>query len=189
MEYLSPDIDSLIPLPVSATDAMPNLSPREELEMRARTVKMLSDLTGQPIAPTEADKDAAREVAHAMMTDPKNTPALAQYSNPTLAYLAGMVAQHDTYIVQELADLKKFVVNRLVAETEDSNPKIRLAALRAIGEVDGVDAFKKRTEVTHKQQTLEEVENELLEKLAKLEKRTVDVQAVEIKNEADSRAD
>ena len=105
MEYLSPDIDSLIPLPVSATDAMPNLSPREELEMRARTVKMLSDLTGQPITPTEPEKDAAREAAHAMMTNPENVPALAQYSNPTLAYLAGMVAQHDTYIVQELAEI------------------------------------------------------------------------------------
>lgn len=180
MEYLSPDIDSLIPLPVSATDAMPNLSPREELEMRARTVKMLSDLTGQPITPTEPEKDAAREAAHAMMTNPENVPALAQYSNPTLAYLAGMVAQHDTYIVQELAELKKFVVNRLVEETQDSNPKIRLTALRALGEIDGIDAFKKRTEVTHKSQSLEEVERELLEKLAKLEKRTVDVKVVEV---------
>lgn len=180
MEYLSPDIDGHIPLPTSATEAMPDLSPHEELEMRARTVKLLSDLTGQPIIPTEADKDAAREAAHAMLSDPKNTPVLSKYSNPTLAYLAGMVAQHDTYVVQELAELKKFVVNRLVQETEDSNPKIRLTALRALGEIDGVDAFKKRSEVTHKTQSLEEVEQELLEKLAKLEKRTVDVQAVEV---------
>ena len=75
---------------------------------------------------------------------------------------------------------KKFVVNRLVEETQDSNPKIRLTALRALGEIDGVDAFKKRTEVTHKSQSLEEVERELLEKLAKLEKRTVDVKVVEV---------
>lgn len=188
-EYLSPDIDSNVPLPASATEAMPELSPQEELEMRANTVKMLSDLTGKPIIPTESDKDAAREAAHAMLTDPKNTPILSQYSNPTLAYLAGMVAQHDTYIVQELADLKKYVVNQLVAETTDGNAKIRLAALRSLGEVDGVDAFKKRSEVTHKQQTLEEVEQELLEKLAKLEKRTVDVQAVEIVNATDARQD
>ena len=188
-EYITPEIDSGVPLPASATEAMPELSPHEELEMRARTVKMLSDLTGDPIAPTENDMAKAREVAHAMLTDPKNTPVLAQYNNPTLAYLAGMVAQHDTYIVQELADLKKNVVNQLVAETTDSNPKIRLTALRALGEIDGVDAFKKRTEVTHKQQTLEEVENELLEKLAKLEKRTIDVQAMEITDAVDKRAD
>ena len=189
MDYITPDIDSNIPLPASATEAMPDLSPQEELDMRARTIKMISDLTGNPIIPQEADMAQAREVAHAMLTDPAATPQLAKYNNPTLAYLAGMVAQHDTYIVQELAELKKYVVNQLVAETTDSNPKVRLTALRALGEIDGVDAFKKRTEVTHKQQSLEEVEQELLEKLAKLEKRTVDVQAVEIKHEADPRAD
>ena len=187
--YITPEIDSGVPLPATATEAMPHLSPQEELDMRARTIKMISDLTGNPIIPKDADMAQAREIAHTMLTNPANTPQLAQYNNPTLAYLAGMVAQHDTYIVQELAELKKFVVNRLVAETEDSNPKIRLAALRAIGEVDGVDAFKKRTEVTHKQQSLEEVEQELLEKLAKLEKRTIDVQAVEIKREDQTRAD
>lgn len=186
MEYITPEFESGIPLPRDATEAMPELSPREELEMRARTIKMLSDMTGDPILPKEADMDAARELAHQFMTDPSQMPQLAKYSNPTLAYLAGMVAQHDTYIVQELADLKKFIVNRLVAETEDSNPKIRLAALRALGEIDGVDAFKKRTEVTHKVQSIEEVEKELLETLAKLEKRTIDVEVVEVKRESDA---
>lgn len=185
MDYITPEIDSGVPLPASATEAMPDLSPSEELEMRARTIKMLSDLSGNPILPTEADMAQAREVAQTMLSDPQATPQLAKYSNPTLAYLAGMVAQHDTFIVQELADLKKYVVNQLVAETTDSNPKIRLTALRALGEVDGVDAFKKRSEVTHKQQTLEEVEAELLEKLAKLEKRTIDVPMVEVVEEDD----
>lgn len=187
--YITPEIDSGMPLPASATEAMPDLSAQEELDMRVRTIKMISDLTGNPIIPDDADKDQARQLAQTILSDPANTPQLAKYNNPTLAYLAGMVAQHDTYIVQELAELKKYVVNQLVAESTDTNPKIRLAALRAIGEVDGVDAFKRRTEITHKTQTLEEVEQELLEKLAKLEKRTIDVQAVEIKRETDARTD
>lgn len=189
MDYITPEIDSGVPLPASATEAMPDLSPREELEMRARTIKMLSDLGGTPIEPGEDDMEKAREVAKTMLTQPENTPQLAKYSNQTLAYLAGMVAQHDTFIVQELADLKKYVVNQLVAETTDPNPKVRLTALRALGEVDGVDAFKKRSEVTHKQQTLEEVEAELLEKLAKLEKRTIDVPMVEVVDEDHPSAD
>jgi hypothetical protein len=52
-----------------------------------------------------------------------------------------------------------------------------MQALRALGEVDGVDAFKKRTETTIKHQSIEEVENELLEMLSKLEHRTINVQA------------
>jgi hypothetical protein len=88
-----------------------------------------------------------------------------------------LVAQHDTLVVKELADLKKYVVNKLIAETDHPEAKIRLTALRALGEIDGVDAFKKRSEVTMKQQSVEEIEKELLATLEKLEKRTIDVSA------------
>jgi hypothetical protein len=49
-----------------------------------------------------------------------------------------------------------------------------------------VDAFKKRTEVTHKQQSMEEVEKELLETLERLEKRTINVQSRVIPNDSDA---
>jgi len=181
MQELVPEIDSHIPLPASATEAMPDLSPREELEMRARTIKLISDLTGKPISPDEEQRGKAVELAQSMMGDDKQSSTLSIYPNETIAYLAGMVAQHDVMVVKELADLKKYVVNKLVVETEHPDAKIRLTALRALGEVDGVDAFKKRSEVTHKQQSIEEVERELLETLAKLERRTVDVAAIEVK--------
>lgn len=172
-----PDVESDIPLPSSATEAMPELSPREELEMRARTVKMISDLMGTPIEVSEAEQGQALEAAQKMLSNPVVAPQLATYSNPTLAYLAGLVAQHDTLVVKELADLKKYVVNKLISETEHPDAKIRLTALRSLGEIDGVDAFKKRSEMTVKQQSIEEVEKELLETLEKLEKRTIDVTA------------
>lgn len=174
MEHI-PDVESDVPLPSSATDAMPDLSPREELEMRARTVKLISDLVGKPIEVSEAEKGRAMEVAQKMLTNASVAPQLATYSNPTLAYLAGLVAQHDTLVVKELAELKVYIVNKLVAETEHPDAKIRLTALRSLGEVDGVDAFKKRSEVTMKQQSVEEIEKELLETLEKLERRTVTV--------------
>lgn len=176
MEYI-PDVESGVPLPASATEAMPDLSSKEELEMRARTIKLVSDLTGKPIEPTEDERMDAVAIAQTMMTDPSKSPQLATYSNPTLAYLAGMVAQYDTLVVRELAELKTYVVNRLVAETEHADAKIRLGALKALGEIDGVDAFKRRSEMTVKQQSIEEVEKELLATLEKLEKRTVDAQA------------
>jgi hypothetical protein len=189
MQELVPDIDSNIPLPASVTEAMPELSPKEELEMRARTVKLISDLSGKPVEPGQEHKDQAKDLVQTLIAQPQNAVNLASYPNETVAYLAGMVAQHDVMVVKELADLKKYVVNKLVAETEHPDAKIRLTALRALGEVDGVDAFKKRSEVTHKQQSIEEVEKELLETLAKLEKRTIDVEVVEIKHENNATAD
>jgi hypothetical protein len=73
------------------------------------------------------------------------------------------------------------VVNKLVAEIEHAkDPKIRVAALSKLGEVDGVDAFKRRTESTIKVQTLEEVERELARTLESLENKIIDVEANEI---------
>jgi hypothetical protein len=54
---------------------------------------------------------------------------------------------------------------------------VRVAALAKLGEVDGVDAFKKRSEVTHKHMSIEEVENELLNTLNIIEGQVIDVEA------------
>ena len=51
-----------------------------------------------------------------------------------------------------------------------------------MGEVDGVDAFKKRTEITHKIQTMEEVDTELLDLLDEVESKYIDVEAKEVIN-------
>ena len=103
MIELVPEIDSNIPIPASVAEAMPELSPQEELDMRARTVKMISDLTGQPIIPSEEDKDAARHAVQDIVKQPDSAAQLANYSSGTIAYLAGMVAQHDSYLVKDLA--------------------------------------------------------------------------------------
>ena len=60
------------------------------------------------------------------------------------------------------------------------DPKVRVAAISKLGEVDGVDAFKKRSEVTHKHLTIEEVEKELLQTLETIEDKVIDVEAREI---------
>jgi hypothetical protein len=178
---LVPTIEENIPLPDNAKDAFPELTPAQELEMRANVVKLMSDLTGAVLSPTSDNMDQARELAREMISDSKHRPDFAKYPNETLALLAGMVAQMNVSIVEELSDLKMYVVNKLVQEVENArDPKVRVSALSKLGEVDGVDAFKKRSEITHKVQTIEEVEKELLETLGALENRAIDVEAREV---------
>jgi hypothetical protein len=52
-----------------------------------------------------------------------------------------------------------------------------------LGEIDGVDAFKKRSEVTHKHMSIEEVEKELLQTLENLEDKVIDVEARMVVNQ------
>lgn len=183
MDALIPQIEDNVPLPKNAQDAFPDLSPQEELNMRANVVQLLSDLTGQPISPTKENAQEAKKLSQEMLANPKDRPDFSKYPNETLALMAGMVAQMNVSVVDELSELKMYVVNNLIKEVQDSkDPKTRIAALKALGEVDGVDAFKKRTETTVKIQTMEEVEKELLELLDEVETKYIDVEAKEIVN-------
>jgi hypothetical protein len=181
-----PHIEDNIPLPTGATDAFPELSPKEELDARARTITLLAELNGNPLKPTAENVEQAKELATQMVNDPKFRPEYKNYPNETLAYLAGMVTQMNVALVDDLAELKMYVVNKLVYEVEHANDaKSRLTALKALGEVDGVDAFKKRSEVTMKVQSMEEVEKELLSTLSSLKHKAIDVEAKEIKPKND----
>jgi hypothetical protein len=185
-EPIIPHIEENVPLPKNAVDAFPELSPAEELTMRANVVKLMSDLTGKPLVPTQENADQAKEIAKEMIANPAHRPDYSKYPNETLAMLAGMVAQMNISIVDELSDLKLYVVNKLVMEVENAkDAKTRVSALSKLGEIDGVDAFKKRSEVTHKILSIEEVEKELLDTLGSLENKVIDVEAREIvKNES-----
>ena len=188
------DIDPNIPLPANAAEALPPMTPKEELEVRARTIKLIADLQGKPIHPSDKDKDEARALAKKMVEDPKGHIQFSNYKNETLAYLAGMVSQYDQMIVRDLADFKIFVVNKLVEQTESGNAKDVIAALKALGEVDGVDAFKRRSELTVQIKPIDQVEKDLLAKLEKLERLTkyadaqdiIDVEPTQINTTEDS---
>jgi DNA polymerase II small subunit/DNA polymerase delta subunit B len=107
-----------------------------------------------------------------MIEHPETKIQLRKYKNNTLASLAGMVAELDSSVVDDLKDLKTFVINGLIKEaTMSDKSKERITALRAIGEVDGVDAFKKHTEVVHKNMSLDDIEDRLKVLVGKLQKR------------------
>jgi len=178
-----PEIDIDIPLPKGAVEAFPELSPAQELSMRARTVKLISDLSGIPIIPDQENKDQAMMIAKAMMENPKLRPEFSKYANETMAFLAGLVQQTNCQIVDELSELKNYVVNKLLMEVENaSSSKDRIAALRILGEVDGVDAYKRRSEVTMQVKPIAEVEQELKSYIDALEVRVLEHQVEPIKH-------
>lgn len=185
-DFLIPDVEESVPLPAKAAEAMPDLSPQEELEMRANTIKLLSDLTGQPIIPTEEDADSAKALAREIIENPKVRPDFANYPNETIALYAGLAARYNHMIVEELSDLKLYVVNKLFEEVETAkDSRARISALTKLGEVDGVDAFKKRSEVTMQIKPIEEVEKELLQVLENVEYTVVDDPKPEITQRAE----
>jgi hypothetical protein len=180
LEGIIPNIEKDQPIPKSQKEAMEELSPQAELEVRTNTIKTLSELTGDSLEANINQKKDAEAIATKMMQDPKYKPDYGQYPNETMAYLAGMVAQTNCMIVEELADFKLHIVNRLLQEAETGKTaRDRISALSKLGEIDGVDAFKKKTEITHINKSHEEIEKELLETIAKLEGKVIEGEIIE----------
>tara|TARA_R100000541_G_scaffold54139_1_gene62552 strand:+ start:250 stop:867 length:618 start_codon:yes stop_codon:yes gene_type:complete len=175
-----PQVESNIRIPKSKKEAIPEMTTEQELKVRTTTIKELSDIKGEDITPSKEHQEQAQEIAREMMTNKKLKPEFADYPNETMAFLAGLVGQTNCMIVEELADLKLFVVNnfvQLVAMAQNDRDKI--SALRAIGEIDGVDAFKKKTEITHITKSGDELEKELLETIEQLKGTIVEGEVIE----------
>jgi hypothetical protein len=110
-----------------------------------------------------------------MVQNPELRPDFGNYPNETIAYLAGLVAQTSHMIVKDLADIKLSVLNGLLQEASMAkSSRERISAWKAIGEVDGVDAFKRKTEITHITKTGDELERELRETIEQLKGKTVE---------------
>ena len=170
-----PFIEENIPIPKNAREALPSMTSEDEVMLRAKTIKEVSDIMGEEIVPDANNVKDAEDLARKMVENPGMKQEYGLYANETVAYLGGLVGTYNHMIVKDLAELKLFVVNKLVelVHHKDSNIKEQITALRSIGEVDGIDAFKKKTEVTHKMETMEEVETELLSMLKELKAKAL----------------
>lgn len=189
LDGIIPTIEKDVPIPKSTQDAMPELTASAELQVRTNTIKTLSEMVGQSLEPDINQKKEAEEIAKKMMNDPKYKPTYANYPNETLAYLAGMVAQTNMMVVEELADFKLHIVNRLLQEAETAkNSKDRISALVKLGEIDGVDAFKKKTEITHITKSGKELEDELRRTIEELKGKVVEGEVI-IEDEEDELED
>ena len=185
---LMPHIEEGVPIPNNSKEALPPLNNEDQVRLRSKTYKELADLTGHDIDPTPEQREAAEKTMKEMIKNPDKKQNLKKYANDQVAYLGGLVDVYNHAIVDDLAELKQYVVAKLVYAVEHTqNVKEQIAALRSIGEIDGVDAFKKKSEVIHKHETMEEVEKELIAMLTELKEKallksqpeTIDAEIVE----------
>ena len=175
-----PHIEENIPLPKNAREALPEMTMQEELEVRAKTIKLIADIQDQNIEPTAQEMKDAAEMATQMMSDPSLKPDYANYPNETIAYLAGLVSQTSHMVAKDLADIKLSVLNGLLQEAATAkNSKDRISAWSKIGDIDGVDAFKRKTEVTHITKSGKELEEELKRTIEELKGKVIEGEIVD----------
>jgi len=179
-EPLVPPVEENIPLPKGARDALPELTPKEELLARSKTIKLIADINGETIEPTKDQVDDATKMAEEMMENRDLKHEFANYPNETIAFLTGLVESTSHMVVKDLADIKLSVLNGLLQEAATAkSARERISAWSRIGEIDGVDAFKKKTEVTHVTKSGKELEEELKKTIEELKGKVVEGEVIE----------
>lgn len=80
----------------------------------------------------------------------------------------GILSEYDMEVVREAKQLRHYVTNRLVIESDNMDARIRMKALELLGKISDVGLFSERTEVTITTKSTIELEDTLKAKLRKL---------------------
>lgn len=172
------DIDDGIPVP-----AKDDLSGQRDLIQNARAAAAAADLLsahGLEIEETEDDRKAAAALATQYAKDPLATSAAAtpaRMSTQTPAALRATAHILNTFghaIVKDAVQVRHMVTNKLIEETENPDPRIRLRALELLGKITDVGLFTDRSEVTVTHQTTDDLREKLRAKLNKMKDVTPD---------------
>ena len=169
MSDLSVSFDSGIPLPVDLTPDELSTT-LERAKVACSTAQALDDF-GVRIEPTEEDKEQARQVYEGK----KKTSYALQ--NPAVGkHLATLLNEYDKQVVESSVQLRTYITNRLIEESNSKDARTRMRALELLGKITDVGLFAERTEITIKHQSTEELEKRLYEKLEKV----IDAEEVEV---------
>ena len=112
---------------------------------------------GVDITPTEKDKEEASK-------DKKNIPAVS--GTGAALHLGVLLSKYDTQVVKNAVQVKSYVTNRLIEESETAKDSGRIRALELLGK--DVGMFTDKTEVTITSKSTEELEKELQTRLSRI---------------------
>ena len=151
--YLTADAD--IPLPVDPTDV-------ERLQYRERAqaaVRVIQDMlaAGGEVQVTPEDRDKARAVA----LGEGATLKINESNAGALLHLEALLTTYDHELLDSVERLRRYVTNRLLEESNDPDPKIRLRALELLGKTSAVSLFSENVNVNVTHRTLDQVDAEL----------------------------
>jgi hypothetical protein len=120
---------------------------------------------------TIEDLHTAKTVVEAYAKDPVATSKEVRLENlptPSMLMAANILKEFGASVVASAKDIRALVTTKLVLETENADPKIRIRALELLGKMTDVGLFTERKQVTVVNQSPEEVASKLREKLGKL---------------------
>jgi hypothetical protein len=107
------------------------------------------------------------DVAHRALTGTPVTDLMLS-SPGAVVHIKAILSEYDRVVVESAAQIRTYVTNKLLIESTNNDPRIRMRALELLGKISDVGLFTEKTEVTMRHRPTEELEQMLRERLAKV---------------------
>jgi len=160
-------------LGVQIDKTTPSIDLKDRMESAANTAKELSK-HGLEVEPTKEDKDVAAKLVVAYADNPvktskKVTPKRVAALTPASLILTNSILQEfGRSVVESSVQIRHLVTNKLLLETDNPDPRVRIRALELLGKISDVGLFAEKSEVTITHQSTDDLREKLRSKLAKL---------------------
>lgn len=180
------------PIPETSTAPVPDL--REHVAAACATLDMLKEHGAEEPLSTLEDERTAAALMSAYAADPvaassAATPSrIGKMTPAALRHIDVMLTTFGQVVVEDAVQLRHYVTNKLLEETDNPDPRIRIRALELLGKISDVGLFVDKTEVTVTHQTTDELKESLRAKLSRLINPTAAIDDAEVVEDT-SRAD
>ena len=160
-------------LGVAIPEELPPMDLKKRTDAAAETAKELAD-HGVNLEPTKEDEDIAARLVTAYADDPENTSKkvttkrAATLTPASLVLTNNILQEFGHSVVESALQVRHLVTNKLIDETENPDPRVRIRALELLGKISDVGLFAEKSEVTITHQSTDDLRARLREKLQKL---------------------
>lgn len=185
MEQLvcTPDLGVALP-----PEGMPYPLLKERAEAACATIDLLlgAGLDPQLLIPKPEDQEVAASVVEAFAKDEEKasqsltTNKISTMTPASLLLVKSTLDEFGHAVVERATQIRHLVTNKLVLESENPDPKIRIRALELLGKISDVGLFTERSEVVITARSTEELKQTLREKFNKLRQKLDVVDVVEV---------
>ena len=155
-------------------------TPYLDLKARAEYACNTAAKLGLEPDPSKEDKDVAAKLSMAYAEDPEKTSKkvsskkAATLTPASLLMTNSILQEFGQSVADSAVQIRHMVTNKLVLETDNPDPRVRIRALELLGKISDVGLFAEKSEVTITHQSTEDLKDRLRSKLAKLVNPEVD---------------
>jgi hypothetical protein len=152
---------------------VPYIDLKERADAACKTAEMLGE-HGLDLSDDAESRENAAKLVTAYAEDPEKTSKkvtnkrAATLTPPTLIQTSRILNEFGHQVVQNAVQVRHMVTNKLIEESENPDPRIRIRALELLGKISDVGLFAEKSEITITHQTSDEIRDKLRNKLSRL---------------------